>query len=124
MRMACKTFERLVREENVRVLKSLPADLRVKAETVTIIIADRPTRQESGPADEDDLLGLYEGVSLTDRHVGDMEAVADQITLFRVPLLDLCETAKELREEIRITLLHELGHYFGFEEDELLKRGL
>jgi predicted Zn-dependent protease with MMP-like domain len=124
MRMAQKTFERLVREENARVLKSLPPDLRARAETVTIIIADRPTRQESGPTDGDDLLGLYEGVSLTDRHVGDMEAVADQITLFRVPLLDSCETPKELREEIRITLLHELGHYFGFEEDELLKHGL
>jgi predicted Zn-dependent protease with MMP-like domain len=124
MRMARKTFERIVREENVRVLKSLSPDLRARAESVTILVADRPTRRESGLTKGYDLLGLYEGVSLTDRHVGDMEVVADQITLFRLPLLDACDSTDELREEIRITLLHELGHYFGFEENELLKHGL
>jgi predicted Zn-dependent protease with MMP-like domain len=124
MRMAQKTFERLVREENALVLKSLSPDLRTLAKSVTIIIADRPTRHERGFTEADDLLGLYEGVSRTDRHIDDMEAVADQITLFRVPLLDACNSTDELREEIRITLIHELGHYFGFEENELLKHGL
>ena len=124
MRMARKTFERIVREENNRLMKSLSPDLRALATSVTIIIADRPTRRESGRPKGDDLLGLYEGISLPERHVGDMDAVADQITLFRIPLLDACGSIDELREEIRITLIHELGHYFGFEEDELLKHGL
>jgi len=122
--MARTTFERIVREENIRVLKSLSPDLRARAKSVTIVVADRPTRRESGHTKGNDLLGLYEGVSLTDRHVGDMEAVADQITLFRMPLLDACDSMDELREEIRKTLIHELGHYFGFEENELLKHGL
>ena len=52
-----------------------------------------------------------------------METVADRITLFRVPLMESCRTMEELREEIRITLLHELGHYFGFEENDLEERG-
>jgi predicted Zn-dependent protease with MMP-like domain len=124
MRIARTTFERLVREENSRVLKSLSPDLRAMAEKVTIVIADRPSPRERDGDSGDDLLGLYEGISLTDRHVDDMEAVADQITLFRFPLMDLCDTAKELRKEIRITIIHELGHYFGFEEGELEERGL
>lgn len=108
----------MVRSIHAVVMEDLEPDLRARAEEVTIVIADRP------PRGDDDLLGLYEGISLPDRHIDDMEAVADRITLFRRPLLDACNTAAELREEIRITLLHELGHYFGFDEDELLTRGL
>ena len=122
MRMTPATFERIVRGIHRDVMESLAPDLREKAGKVTIIIADRPPRGETGG--EEDLLGLYEGISLRDRHIDDMEAVADQITLFRIPLLDACGSEAELREEIRITIIHELGHYFGFEEDELLKRGL
>lgn len=103
-------------------MKSLASDLRIRAEEVTIVIADRPPRGEIGV--DEDLLGLYEGISLKDRHFDDMAAVADRITLFRLPLLDACDNKDELKEEIRITIIHELGHYFGFEEDELLKRGL
>lgn len=124
MRMAHRTFESLVREVHAGVMKSLDPGLRARAEEVTIIIDDRPSRSELGPGEEDDLLGLYEGVSLKDRHIDDMEAVADRITLFRLPLLNACDTIEELRNEVRITLIHELGHYFGFEEDELLSRGL
>ncbi|MBP7734432.1 MAG: metallopeptidase family protein [Spirochaetes bacterium] len=116
--MAPATFERMVRTIHTGVMEALDPDLRARAEKVTIVIADRP------PRGDDDLLGLYEGISLPDRHIDDMEAVADRITLFRRSLLDACESIEELREEIRITLLHELGHYFGFDEDELLKRGL
>ncbi len=118
MRMAPRAFERMVRSIHTGVMEALDPDLRARAEEVTIVIADRP------PRGDDDLLGLYEGISLPDRHIDDMEAVADRITLFRLPLLDTCDTTEELRKETRITLLHELGHYFGFDEDELLTRGL
>ncbi len=123
MRMARAAFERIVREMHRRVMCSLTPDLRARAEDVTIVIADRPPREAIEDGD-DDLLGLYEGISLKDRHIDDMEAVADRITLFRLPLLDSCESEEELKDEIRITIIHELGHYFGFEEDELLRRGL
>jgi predicted Zn-dependent protease with MMP-like domain len=123
MRMARAAFERIVRETHGKVMASLAPDLRARAEEVTIVIADRPPREAIEDGD-DDLLGLYEGISLKDRHIDDMEAVADRITLFRLPLLDSCESGEELRDEIRITIIHELGHYFGFEEDDLLRRGL
>jgi predicted Zn-dependent protease with MMP-like domain len=123
MRMARGTFERIVREMHRGVMDTLAPDLRARAEEVTIVIADRPPRDAIAD-DDDDLLGLYEGISLTDRHIDDMEAVADRITLFRIPLLDACDSKEELRGEIRITIIHELGHFFGFEEDELLNRGL
>lgn len=126
MRVTPLVFERLVRETTEHVLASLPDDLREKAALVTVIAADRASRAQIDGAGggDDDLLGLYEGVSLIDRHVGDLEPVADSITLFRIPLMESCRTMEELHEEIRITLLHELGHYFGFEENELEKRGL
>lgn len=124
MRMARTTFERTVRGIHREVMDSLEPGLRARAGEVTIVIADRPPRSEAGPDGEDDLLGLYEGISLPERHIDDMEAVADRITLFRVPLLDACASESELREEIRITIIHELGHYFGFGEDELIRRGL
>lgn len=126
MRVTPLVFERLVRETTGQVLASLPDDLREKAVLVTVIAADRATRAQIDGAGGggDDLLGLYEGVSLVDRRVGDSETVADSITLYRIPLMESCRTMEELRGEIRITLLHELGHYFGFEENELEDRGL
>jgi predicted Zn-dependent protease with MMP-like domain len=124
MRMAHTTFELLVRDVHAGVMKSLAPELRARAKEVTVVIADRPSRCDIGPDSDDDILGLYEGVSLKDRHIDDMETIADRITLFRLPLLDACDSVEELRQEVRITLIHELGHYFGFEEDELLNRGL
>jgi predicted Zn-dependent protease with MMP-like domain len=126
MRVTPLAFERLVRETNERVIESLPSDLRGKAGLVTVVAADRATRAqiEGAGGGDDELLGLYEGVNLLERRVGDMETVADRITLFRIPLMESCRTAEELREEIRITLLHELGHFFGFEESDLEDRGL
>jgi len=83
MRVTPLVFERLVRETTGQVLASLPDDLREKAALVTVIAADRATRAQIDGAGGggDDLLGLYEGVSLVDRRVGDSETVADSITL-------------------------------------------
>lgn len=125
MQIARTTFERLVGEIASRVIRALPPDLREKARLVSIVAADRPTREQlelTGGAN--DLVGLYEGVSLVDRRVGDSGDLPDRITLFREGFRDSCATMDELREEIRITILHELGHYFGFEENELEERGL
>jgi predicted Zn-dependent protease with MMP-like domain len=71
----------------------------------------------------EDLLGLYEGVPLIHRHFDATLLQPDRITLFQNALQALAHTEAELREQIRITLIHELGHFFGFEEDELDERG-
>ena len=125
MRIQKNKFEDLVREIHIRVIGALPADLRAKAELVSVITADRPSRQQlDDTGGIDDLLGLYEGISLPERHTEDSGTLPDRITLFRLNLADYCADMGELREEIRMTILHELGHYFGFDEDYLENRGL
>jgi predicted Zn-dependent protease with MMP-like domain len=118
-----KEFDDLVSSITSKVISSLPDDLREQAETVLIVTADRPSKTQMEFPGDDDLLGLYEGVPLNERRV-DESPIPDTITIFRKPLLEMCRNARELRAEIRITLIHELGHFYGFDEDELAERGL
>jgi len=59
-----------------------------------------------------------------DRSIDDTLLAPDRITLFRIPFAEMCANERELREEIRLTIIHELGHFFGFEEGDLEERGL
>lgn len=125
MRIARDVFDRIVRQEAARVIDALPAALREKASLVAILTADWPTPEQAESFDErDDIVGIYEGVSLVDRRVDDSATLPDRITLFRIPIAESCANIDEAREEIRRTILHELGHFFGFEELELEERGL
>jgi predicted Zn-dependent protease with MMP-like domain len=125
MHITSGKFEQLVRSITADMQRALPPELRDKTQRVIVGIADRPSREQYGQVEnnDDDLLGLYEGTPLPERHIDDLFILPDQITLFRMPLMDLCANEAELREEIRLTLIHELGHYFGFEEDDLEKLG-
>jgi predicted Zn-dependent protease with MMP-like domain len=123
MLLSKKEFDDLVASITGKVIASLPADLRVQARTVLIVTADRPAKDQMEFDGDDDLLGLYEGVPLNERHI-DEPLIPDRITIFRSPLLDMCTCRGELCDEIRLTLIHELGHFFGFDEDELAQRGL
>jgi predicted Zn-dependent protease with MMP-like domain len=94
-----------------RVIASLPADLRDAIQNVDISVEDEL------PGDPD-CFGLYEGVPLPER--GDWAgAVPDRIRIFRLPLVESFPDPDELEREIRITVLHELAHYFGIDEDRL-----
>ena len=81
-----------------------------------------PRRKTSRRSDStlkgDTLLGLYQGVTLPDRGL-DYSALPDRIVLYRLPILDMCGSREEVVREVRITVEHELGHYFGLEEDDL-----
>jgi predicted Zn-dependent protease with MMP-like domain len=103
-------------EEHVRnALDSLPPEIAAALENVAVVIRD------VHPEDPD-LFGVYEGTPLPER--GDMAgALPDRITIFRSPLEDEFPDADELEREIRITVLHELGHYFGLDEDRLSELG-
>jgi predicted Zn-dependent protease with MMP-like domain len=103
-------------EEHVRsALDSLPTEIAVALENVAVVIRD------VHPEDPD-LFGVYEGTPLPER--GDMAGVLpDRITIFRSPLEEEFPDADELEREIRITVLHELGHYFGLDEDRLAELG-
>jgi predicted Zn-dependent protease with MMP-like domain len=122
MRISPERFDGLAFEEAEAVLAELPADLRAEAETVLLEMADRAARD--GTARPGLMtLGLYEGVPLVQRHADSVLLTPDRITLFRLPLQSLARTEAELRRLMRKTLIHELGHFFGYDEDELHTRG-
>jgi predicted Zn-dependent protease with MMP-like domain len=122
MRISRERFEELTFEIAEAILAELQPDLRAEAETVILEIEDRPTPEQI-PGPGQTLLGLYEGVPLVQRHADAVLMQPDRITLFREPLQTLARTEVELRRQIRKTLIHELGHFFGFDEDELKRRG-
>ncbi len=96
-------------------LDSLPPHLAAALDNVAVVVEDEHP-------DDPDLFGLYEGIPLPER--GDMAgALPDRITIFRLPLEDEFGDPGELEREIRITVLHELGHYFGLDEDRLAELG-
>jgi predicted Zn-dependent protease with MMP-like domain len=103
-------------EEHVRAaLDSLPPRIAAALDNVAVVIED-------AHPDDPDLYGLYEGTPLPER--GDMAgALPDTITVFRLPLQEDFDDPRELENEIRITVLHELGHYFGLDEDRLAELG-
>jgi predicted Zn-dependent protease with MMP-like domain len=125
MQVSSERFERLAFAIADEVLAQLPDDLRLDAEQVILEIADRPTPEQLGKTASEGytLLGLYEGVPLIHRRPDSVILHPDRITLFRLPIAAACRTEVELKAQVRKTLIHELGHYFGFTEDELKQRG-
>ncbi|MGE0482111.1 MAG: metallopeptidase family protein [Phycisphaerae bacterium] len=119
--MTHREFDRVVEE----ALKSIPAPFQRYLENVRIEVRDRPDAALMRKYDvPDDLLGLYDGIPIDDRGMIDAPAsMPDRIFIFRENLMDMCETRAELLEEIRITVLHEIGHHFGLDEDRLDELG-
>ena len=106
-----KRFEKLVEE----ALERLPEVFRAKLANLAIIVEDLPPRE---PGREGLLLGLFHGVPRTEK--SSFQATPpDRIFLYQKNIEALCSTDEEVRREVRNTLLHELGHYFGLTEDEL-----
>jgi predicted Zn-dependent protease with MMP-like domain len=103
-------------EEQVRAaLDELPPQIASALENVAVVVEDE------NPEDPD-LFGLYHGVPLPER--GDVSGLLpDKISIYRVPLEESFHDPEELREEIRITVLHELAHYFGLDEERIAELG-
>lgn len=98
-------------------LAGIPAELARLLDNVAIFVEDDP------PEDSPDLLGLYEGVPLTERDQWYAGVLPDRITVFRRPILALCATREEVVEEVRITVVHEVAHYFGIDDERLHELG-
>lgn len=104
-------FERLVAE----VIDALPPELGSLMENVAVVVEDRhPT---------EDLLGLYEGVPLTERETYGAFEMPDKISVYRLPLCEMCVDEAELAAEIEITVIHEIAHHFGIDDDSLHTMG-
>ena len=107
-----------------RALEGLPPELSQLLENVAIVVDEWPDYSTPLVAEdpEDTVYGLYEGVPLTERGWGYAGVLPDKITIFRGPLERDFEPA-ELEEQVRITVVHEIAHYFGFDEDRLEELG-
>jgi predicted Zn-dependent protease with MMP-like domain len=112
--MSRADFEDAVRDG----LDQVPPDLAALMDNVVVLVED------DAPADEPELLGVYEGVPLTER--GEFWAAGslpDRITIFRNPTLAICETRDDVVEEVAVTVVHEIAHHFGIDDDRLHELG-
>lgn len=117
-------FRQLVRE----AVASLPPELLSRVENVDIVIEQRPTardRKAAGLGPGQTLLGLYHGVPLTRRgHEGYNLIPPDKISIYQEPIESICRSDEEIVEQVRKTVLHELAHYFGIDDDRLDELGM
>ncbi|MGL5810825.1 MAG: metallopeptidase family protein [Nocardioides sp.] len=98
-------------------LDELPADFAALMDNVVVLIED------DAPADDPDLLGLYDGTALTERDADYFGQLPDRILIFRRPLLAISPDRAELEHQVRITVLHEIAHHFGLDDERLHELG-
>lgn len=112
-------FDDLVR----RALDGLPEDYARIMKNVAVMVEEEPPRDvldELGLTSEDDLLGLYTGTAPEDESFfGPAGQLPSRISIYRGPILRLCRTAAEVVQEVRDTVVHEIGHHFGLDDDEM-----
>ena len=100
----------------------IPPEFRAALQNVAIVVEDEPLAEHLDDVDlepDDTLLGLYQGVPLTERQWAHGNTLPDKITLFQGPIEDISDTEDDVVVEIGETLIHEIGHYFGLSEDEI-----
>ncbi|OBF88453.1 hypothetical protein A5791_17420 [Mycobacterium sp. 852002-51163_SCH5372311] len=112
VRMDPQRFDELVSD----ALDLIPSELTDAMDNVVVLVADRHP-------EEHDLLGLYEGVALTERNSDYAGALPDAITIYREALLDVCSSEDEVVEQVAITVIHEIAHHFGIHDDRLDELG-
>ena len=121
--MQRRRFLQLVR----RALDGLPSPYADWLANVDVVVERRPQSfqlRDAGLAPDELLLGLYEGVPLTERSGDYGMVLPDKVTIFQEPLEQSCATDAELVAEVRSTVLHELAHHFGISDEELDRLGL
>ncbi len=123
-RMNDKEFRRMVAE----AMDSLPDSIAERLLNVAVIVQDAPDEdimEEMGLEDDLELLGLYQGQSLLDRSFSDTVVFPDEILLYKRAIEYHCsETGESVKKAVRDTIIHEIGHHFGFSEEELSEMGL
>jgi predicted Zn-dependent protease with MMP-like domain len=112
VRMSPQRFEELVSD----ALDEIPPTLAKAIDNVVVLV-------ESRHPEEPDLLGVYEGVALTERDSTYFGSLPDSITIYRDALLDVCETDADVVDEVTITVIHEIAHHFGIDDERLHELG-
>ena len=100
-----------------QALDGVPTELAHHMNNVALFIEDE------APEDDPGLLGLYEGIPLTERDSWYSGVLPDSITIFRLPILRFCSTPEDVVEQVRITVVHEIAHHFGIDDDRLHELG-
>ncbi|MBI1741238.1 MAG: metallopeptidase family protein [Acidobacteriales bacterium] len=117
--MERERFVRLVEQ----VLDSLPERFRERIHNLAVLVEDRPpksvARKRPGDRRTGLVLGVFQGVPATQRSVFDLSHGPDRIVLYQKNIEAVCSSDAEIRHEVRQTVLHELGHYFGMDEEQL-----
>lgn len=118
MRVPPEEFEALVEQ----ALAGLPEEWADLLDNVAVMVEEEPDPEDleaMGMDPEDELFGLYQGVPLDQRDSFYMGALPDRVVLYRGPILRACANRRDVIREIRDTLVHELGHHFGMEEEDM-----
>jgi predicted Zn-dependent protease with MMP-like domain len=121
--MDAQKFEMLV----ARAIDSLPEEFRERMENVDVVVADEPTPEQMyslGESEAETLLGLYEGVPLTERSPYYGLVMPDKITIFQKPIESICRSDNEVVARVRNTVLHEIAHHFGISDERLRQLGM
>ncbi|MFG2308810.1 metallopeptidase family protein [Streptomyces sp. NPDC048566] len=113
LEMTRETFEELVSQ----ALDKIPPELTRVMDNVAVFVEDEP------PADDPELLGLYEGTPLTDRGEWYAGVLPDRISIYKGPILRLCTTPDEVVHEVAVTVIHEIAHHFGIDDERLHELG-
>jgi predicted Zn-dependent protease with MMP-like domain len=109
-----------------KALRSLPKEFRDALENIDVVVEDRVPRElrrELGLKSNDLLFGLYQGIPLPQRSVYAPGLMPDKITIFQHDIETVCATAEQIQNQVYKTVLHEIGHYFGLDEDRLHELG-
>jgi predicted Zn-dependent protease with MMP-like domain len=110
--MSRRRFEELVAD----ALDQVPPELAAAMDNVVVLVEDRNP-------DEPDLLGLYEGIALTERTSSYGGVLPDRITIYREAILDVCADEDQVVDEVAVTVVHEIAHHFGIDEQTLHELG-
>lgn len=118
LRITAAEFEKLVEE----ALEHLPPQFRDLLDNVAVIVEEEPDDEDCELADDDEgeLLGIFRGIARTDRSWEQLPTLPNTIAIFRGPILRISGSRSEALREVRETVIHELGHYFGLDDDEMV----
>ncbi|WP_120004223.1 metallopeptidase family protein [Nesterenkonia muleiensis] len=117
VQMSDEEFDAAVKD----ALDLIPSQLAAKIDNVAVFVEDR-YQPESWEDPGTVLLGLYEGIPLTERG-GEPWAMPDRITLYKEAILDICETSEDVVEQVTVTVVHEVAHFFGITDQTLHRLG-